>query len=124
MTGDQCDGFDTGDPLSEYSTRQTTGGGAKTVGRVEEEEKGDSSPECGLHSTPMPRHPDPVTVGVPIGAHLLSRLDTVASDLGLDRPEAIHAALLCWLEQAERTTAVRNRMLTIRALTKTDVRPA
>ena len=34
----------TGDPLSEYSTRQTTGGGAKTVGRVEEEEKGDPSP--------------------------------------------------------------------------------
>ena len=37
-------GFYTGDPLSEYSTRQTTGGGAKTVGRVEEEEKGDPSP--------------------------------------------------------------------------------
>ena len=72
----------------------------------------------------MPRQPDPVTVGVPIGAHLLSRLDTVASDLGLDRPDALHAALLCWLEQAERTTAGRNRMLTIRALTKTDVRPA
>ena len=71
----------------------------------------------------MPRHPDPVTVGVPIGAHLLSRLDTVASDLGLDRPDAIHAALLCWLEQAERTTAVRDRMRMIRALTKTDVRP-
>ena len=71
----------------------------------------------------MPRHPDPVTVGVPIGADLLSRLDTVASDLGLDRPEAIHAALLCWLEQAERTTAVRDRMRMIRALTKTDVRP-
>ena len=72
----------------------------------------------------MPRHPDPVTVGVPIGAHLLSRLDTVAGDLGLDRADALHAALLCWLEQAERTTAVRDRMLTIRALTKTDVRPA
>ena len=43
-TGDQCYGFYTGDPLSEYSTRQTTGGGAKTVGRVEEEEKGDPSP--------------------------------------------------------------------------------
>ena len=39
----------------------------------------------------MPRHPDPVTVGVPIGAHLLRRLDTVASDLGLGRPEAIVA---------------------------------
>ena len=44
VTGDQCSGFYTGDPLSEYSTRQTTGGGAKTVGRVEEEEKGDPSP--------------------------------------------------------------------------------
>ena len=72
----------------------------------------------------MPRHPDPVTVGVPIGAHLLSRLDAVAGDRGLDRADALHAALLCWLEQAERTTAGRNRMLTIRALTKTDVRPA
>ena len=39
-----CYGFYTGDPLSEYSTRQTTGGGAKTVGRVEEEEQGDPSP--------------------------------------------------------------------------------
>ena len=55
----------------------------------------------------MPRHPDPVIVGVPIGAHLLSRLDTVTSDLGLDRPEAIHAALLCWLEQEESKTAVQ-----------------
>ena len=72
----------------------------------------------------MPRHPDPVTVGVPIGAHLLRRLDAVAGDLGLDRPDALHAALLCWLEQAERTTAVRDRMRMIRALTKTDVRPA
>ena len=72
----------------------------------------------------MPRSPDRVTVGVPIGAHLLSRLDAVAGDRGLDRAEALHAALLCWLEQAERTTAGRNRMLTIRALTKTDVRPA
>ena len=72
----------------------------------------------------MPRHPDPVTVGVPIGAHLLSRLDTVASDLHLDRPEAIHVALLCWLEQEESKTAVRDRMRTIRALTKTAVRTA
>ena len=72
----------------------------------------------------MLRHPDLVTVGVPIGAHLLRRLDAVASDLGLDRPDALHAALLCWLEQEERKTAVRDRMLTIRALTKTDVRTA
>ena len=72
----------------------------------------------------MPRHPDPVTVVVPIGAHLLSRLDTVASDLHLDRPEAIHTALLCWLEQEESKTAVRDRMRTIRALTKTAVRTA
>ena len=63
----------------------------------------------------MPRHPDPVTVGVPIGAHLLRRLDTVASDLGLGRPEAIHAALLCWLEQEESKTAVRDRMRSARA---------
>ena len=46
----------------------------------------------------MPRHLDPVTVALPIGADLLSRLDAVAADLHLDRPDAIHAALLCWLE--------------------------
>ena len=46
----------------------------------------------------MPRHPDTVAVGVPMGAHLLRRLDAVASDLGMDRPEAIHTALLHWLE--------------------------
>ena len=71
----------------------------------------------------MPRHPDPVvTVEVPIGAHLLRRLNAVAADLGLDRSEALHAALLCWLEQAEHKTAVRDRMLTMRVLTKTQVR--
>ena len=70
----------------------------------------------------MPRHPDPVTVGVPIGADLLRRFDAVAADLHLDRPEALHAALLYWLEQEERKTAGRNRILTIRALTKTAVR--
>ena len=72
----------------------------------------------------MPRHPDPVTVGVPIGAALLCRLDAVAADLHLDRPEALHAALLSWLEQEESKTAVRDRMRTIRALTKTAVRTA
>ena len=61
---------------------------------------------------------------MPIGAHLLSRLDAVASDLGLDRADALHAALLCWIEQEERKTAGRNRMLTLRALTKPDVRTA
>ena len=71
----------------------------------------------------MPRHPDPVTVGLPIGAALLRRLDAVAADLHLDRPDALQAALLSWLEQEERTTAGRNRMRTIRALTKTAVRP-
>ena len=45
----------------------------------------------------MPRHPDPVTVGVPIGAALLRRLDAVAADLHLDRPEVLQVALLCWL---------------------------
>ena len=70
----------------------------------------------------MPRHPDPVTVEVPIGAHLIRRLDAVAADLHLDRPDALHAALLCWLEEEERKTAGRNRMLTIRALTKPTVR--
>ena len=50
-----------------------------------------------------------------MGAHLLRRLDAVASDLGMDRPEAIHTALLHWLEQEERKTAVRNRMLRVRA---------
>ena len=68
----------------------------------------------------MPRPPAPVTVGVPIGADLLSRLDAVAADLGLDRPEAFHPALLCWLAQEEPKTAVLNRMLTISALTKTE----
>ena len=61
--------------------------------------------------------------GVPIGAALLRRLDAVGADLHLDRPDALHAALLSWLEQEERTTAGRNRMHTIRALTKTAVRP-
>ena len=28
-----------------------------------------------------------------MGAHLLRRLDAVASDLGMDRPEALHTAL-------------------------------
>ena len=57
-------------------------------------------------------------------AHLLRRLDAVASDLGMDRSKAIHTALLHWLEKEERKTAVRNRMLTIRALTKPKVRTA
>ena len=69
----------------------------------------------------MPRHPDPVvTVEVPIGAHLLRRRDAVAADLGLDRSEAIHAALLCWLEQEEHKTAVRDRMLMMRTQVRTD----
>ena len=72
----------------------------------------------------MPRHPDTVTVKVLLGAQLLRRLDAVASDLGMDRPEAIHATLLHWLEQEERKTAVRNRILRVRAWPKTDVRPA
>ena len=72
----------------------------------------------------MPRHPDTITVGVPTGAQLLRRLDAVASDLGMDRPEAIHTALLHWLEQEERKTAVRNRILAVRAWPKTDVRTA
>ena len=54
-----------------------------------------------------------------MGAHLLRRLDTVAFDLGMDRPEAIHTALLHWLEKEERKTAVRNRMLMMRAWPKT-----
>ena len=47
----------------------------------------------------MPRDPDPVTVALPTGAALLRRLDAVAADLHLDRPGALHAALLSWLEQ-------------------------
>ena len=35
-------------------------------------------------------------------AALLRRLDAVAADLRLDRPGALHAALLSWLEQEER----------------------
>ena len=75
----------------------------------------------GLPHATTSRH---VAVGVPMGAHLLRRLDAVASDLGMDRPEAIHTALLHWLEQEERKTAVRNRMLTIRALTKPEAHTA
>ena len=41
----------------------------------------------------MPRHPDTVTVEVLLGAHSRRRLDAVASDLGMDRPEAIHTAV-------------------------------
>ena len=52
----------------------------------------------------MARHPDPVTVGVPIGAALLRRLDAVAADLHLDRPDALHAALLSWLSSNSRAT--------------------
>ena len=59
-----------------------------------------------------------------MGAHLLRRLDAVASDLGMDRPEAIHTALLHWLEQEERQTAVRNRMLAVRASPKSNGRTA
>ena len=70
----------------------------------------------------MPRDSDPVTVALPIGAAMLRRLDEVAADLHLDRPEALHAALLCWLEEEERKTAGRNHMLIIRALTKPKVR--
>ena len=69
----------------------------------------------------MPRHPDPFTVALPIGAALLRRLDAVAADLHLDRPEALHTTLLSWLEQEERKTAGRNHMHMIRALTKTAV---
>ena len=69
----------------------------------------------------MPRDLDHVTVALPIGAALLRRLDAVAADLHLDRPDALQAALLSWLEQEERKTAGRDRMLTIRALTKTAV---
>ena len=72
----------------------------------------------------MARHPDTVIVEVPTGAHWLRRLDAVASDLGMDRPEVLHTALLHWLEQEERKTAVRNRMLRVRAWPKTDVRTA
>ncbi len=70
----------------------------------------------------MPRDPAPVTVALPIGAALLRRLDAVAADLHLDRPGALHAALLSWLEQEERKTDGRSRMLTIRPLTKPAVR--
>ena len=57
----------------------------------------------------MPRHLDPVvTVEVPIGAHLLRRLDAVAADLGLDRSEALHAALLL-LARASRAQNRRPR---------------
>ena len=61
-------------------------------------------------------------MALPIGAAMLRRLDAVAADLHLDRPEALHTALLSWLEQEKRKTAGRNRTLMIRPLTKTAVR--
>ena len=64
----------------------------------------------------MPRSPDLFTVGVPIGSHLLSRLDAVAGDLGLDRADAIHAALLCW-----RIRGHARRVKTFRAIFCRDV---
>ena len=60
-------------------------------------------------------------MALPIGAVMLRRLDAVAADLHLDRPEALHTALLSWLEQEKRKTAGRNRMFMIRPLTKTAV---
>ena len=47
---------------------------------------------------------NPPPVGVPMVAHLLRRLDAVASDLGMDRSKAIHTALLHWLEKEELKT--------------------
>ena len=60
----------------------------------------------------------------PVTIRATTPLDAVASDLGMDRPEAIHTALLHWLEEEERKAAVRNRMLRVRAWPKTDVRTA
>ena len=57
----------------------------------------------------MPRYPDTVAVGVPMGAHLLRRLDAVASDLGMDRPEAIHTALHCSWYTSGNELAARDR---------------
>ena len=77
----------------------------------------------------MPRHPDTVAVGVPMGAHLLRRLDAVASDLGMDRPEAFHKALHCsWYtsgnELAARDRQRRQRLPRLRVLSTGSAAPS
>ncbi len=48
-------------------------------------------------------------------AHQIRHLDAVAASVGIDRAEAIHTAIAHWLDEAERTTAHRDRRLTLRA---------
>ncbi len=72
----------------------------------------------------MLRHADTVTVGFAMGAHLIRRLDAVAATLGLGRPEAIHAAIVHWLDEEERKTARRDRMLKVRARMSDDANSA
>ena len=73
----------------------------------------------------MLRHADTVTVGFAMDAHLIRRLDAVAATLGLGRPEAIHAAIVHWLDEEERRkTAQRDRMLKVRARMSDDANTA
>ena len=72
----------------------------------------------------MPRHADTVTVGFAMGAPLIRRLDAVAATLGLGRPEAVHAAVRQWIDEAERQTAQRDRMLAMRARMAEDANSA
>ena len=69
----------------------------------------------------MPRHTDTVTVELTMAAHQLRHLDAVAASVGLGRAEALHTALAHWLDEAVRTTAQRNRLLTMRARVVEDV---
>jgi metal-responsive CopG/Arc/MetJ family transcriptional regulator len=72
----------------------------------------------------MSRPTDAVTVGVEMGPHLLRRIDAVASQLGIERSEAIHTSILLWLEEQERNAACRDRMLKMRAETSRASRTA
>lgn len=50
-------------------------------------------------------------------ARMLRRLDVVAAALDMDRTEAMRTAIMGWLQEQERNTACRDRMLKVRATT-------
>ena len=52
----------------------------------------------------------------------IRHLDAVAASVGIDRADAIHTAIVHWLDAAERTTAQRDRRLTLRARVLDDAR--
>ena len=70
----------------------------------------------------MPKCADTVTGELAMDAHQIRHLDAVAASVGIDRAEAIHTAIAHWLDEAERTTAHRDRRLTLRARVLDDAR--